>query len=89
MTEYLPADIEDTNDDRRAPMARRAAWWLIGGIGVVLGIIVVFGLRQPIGDPGPLKETLYTLPSKVPAPSLSDASSASRLGLWSIHPDLT
>ena len=64
-------------------MPRRAARWLIGAIAVLLVTLVVFGLRQPTGEAGPLTETLYTLPSDVPAPLLSDGSSAWGLNSWS------
>jgi hypothetical protein len=83
VTDNSPTDFEDDDDDRPATMARRAAWWLIGGVGVLLVVIVVSGLRQPIGEPGPLTETLYTLPADVPASSLIDGSSVWGLGSWS------
>ncbi|MCL1587671.1 MAG: hypothetical protein M3092_04565, partial [Actinomycetia bacterium] len=67
MTDYSPSRFDDDDDDHRATMARRAAWLLIGAIAVLLVIIVIFGLRQPTGNPGPLTETLYALPADVPA----------------------
>lgn len=67
---------------RPPAMARRSAWWLIGSIIAIVGLIVFAGLRQPVGDPGALTEVLYALPPEVSDLSITDVSAVWGVDAW-------
>jgi hypothetical protein len=82
VTEDSPIVFDELRHHRNTPMARRAAWWLIGAIGVIVIVIVIAGLRQPTGDPGALTETVYTVPANLSGASMSDVSESWGVDVW-------
>jgi hypothetical protein len=82
VTDDSPITYDDVPHHRPTAMARRAAWWLIGAIGLLVVVIVIAGLRQSTGDPGALSEATYALPPGVPVPALTDVSAEWEVDRW-------